>query len=100
MSRTAIIVVGLLGICTEVHGLWLMRKIAARLTNPMRIVLWIKRVSVLSLLVSGTLSLVAAHFETSLSVVFLASFAAWVVSTMGFFLVLGIARTKRLSRAA
>jgi hypothetical protein len=86
MSRSVIIVLLTIGITVQLVSLMVVRQIGSQLTTQLRIALWIKKLSMLSTLLSGGLSLVATQVETPLDIIFIASLGVWAVSTLWFWI--------------
>jgi hypothetical protein len=81
VSRGVIVVLLTIGITGQLVILWIVRRFGSELTGPLRIAFWTKRLSMLSMLLSGGLSLVATRFETPLDLVFIASLGVWAASS-------------------
>ena len=66
MSHTLVIVLAVIGISSEPHTLWLIRQFGPQLTTPLRVALWIKLLSAVSLLISAGLLLITTRMESLL----------------------------------
>jgi hypothetical protein len=86
MSRGVFVVLLTVGIAGQLVGLRVVRQIGSQLTTQLRIALWIKKLSMLSMLLSGGLSLVATQVETPLDIIFIASLGVWAISTLWFWI--------------
>jgi hypothetical protein len=86
MSRGVFVVLLTIGIAGQLVGLRVVRQIGSQLTTQLRIALWIKKLSMLSMLLSGGLSLVATQVETPLDIIFIASLCVWAISTLWFWI--------------
>lgn len=86
MSRNVIIVVVIFGIASQLLGLRMIRQLGSQLTTPLRIALWIKRISMLSVLLSGVLALVLPQIEIVFTVV-IVCLCVWIASTLSYWIV-------------
>lgn len=100
MNDTAVIVVGLFGIVSELVGLRLIRRVASQLTMPLRVLIWAKRLSIISFLTSGVFSLIVTRLQSPLSVIFEAGVVAWVASTLGYWIILLAIPHKHITKSA
>jgi hypothetical protein len=82
MNLGVIIVLLSVGIIGQFVSLWIVPKIGSELTGPLRIAFWTKRLSMLSMVLSWGLSLIAKRLETPLDMIFIVSLGAWAVSAL------------------
>jgi hypothetical protein len=82
MSRGVIVALVVVAITSQLVGLWVLRTISfhSKARTPMAV--WVRKVSIISMLVSGGLFFVVRQNETPLEIIFIASFAGWAVSNL------------------
>jgi len=84
MSHTLVIVLAVIGISSELHTLWLIRQFGPQLTTPLRVALWIKLLSAVSLLISAGLLLITTRMESLLDATLIVSIGVWVASILAY----------------
>jgi len=84
MGRAVITVLLAIGIVGQVFRMWVAQHIASQLTALPRVALWVKHISMLSLLLLGGLFLLLPEMPAALEAVLIASAVVWIVSSIAF----------------
>src|SRR5215467_12089102 len=84
MTRGVVAVLLVVAIYSQLVNLWFVRRIGSELPAQMQTFLWIRRLLMISSLLSGGLSFVATNIKISLQIIFATTLVAWAVSGLVF----------------